>query len=225
VPPAPAGFQAPPGDWMDGRFVSPLAAWTALLDGFGEQRRDGLIHGGLDFGLEGRASSPVRASCAGKVAKVGSDDSFALNIVLDCGDRWTVLYGFLGATQVQGGESVGRGAAIALSDSTGGRLHFQLMYDGVAVNPEQYVDLGTAPRPTPTPAPTKVPLSSPTAVNTGTPTTGPTATEPAATVPTAASPTTATATPTRTATRTPTPTPTPTRRPTSTPTPLPIFKP
>jgi hypothetical protein len=222
VPPAPADFRAPPGDPADGRFGPPLTAWTALLDGFGEARRDGLIHGGLDFGLDGRASSPVKASCAGSVTVARSDDSYGLHVTIDCGDGWTALYGFLGTIQVKAGQRVVRGAVIATSDSTGGKLHFQLAYAGVPVNPEAYVDFGTAPRPTPTPLPaTPVP---PSAAVTATDTPGGgAATSVAATA--TASPTTPN--PAATATRTParTPTATPTKRPpTPTPTSLPVFQ-
>jgi hypothetical protein len=222
VPPAPPDFDAPPGDPSDGRFVPPLTAWTALLDGFGEARRDGFIHGGLDFGLDGRASSPVRASCAGSVSASRSDDSYGLHATIDCGEGWTTLYGFLGSIQAKAGQGVARGAVIATSDSTGGKLHFQLAYNGVPVNPEEYVDFGTAPRPTPTPLPaTPVPPSA-AVTATATPRSG-AATSVAATA--TASPTTPSSAATATRTPTRTPTATPTRRPpTPTPTSPPVFQ-
>lgn len=225
VPPIMAAVELPTAEQLAGKFVLPVADWTAVLDVFNEQRRGDLVHGGVDIGLAGRASSPVRAVCRGAIASVTSNDSYGLNVVVDCGDGWTVILGFLGTTTVSAGDPVNADTFIGLSDPAGGHLHFEMRYRDIPVDPRQVVDLPDTPRPPDTPTPPPATLSPTLIPAPGTPvpvssTTSPTVTPSSTPTP---GPPTATATRTATPTWTPTPRPTPRPRPTATPT-LPILR-
>ena len=230
VGPAESSFVAPDPETVAGRFQPPLELWTTTLDAYGDPRREGLIHGGIDIGLEGRGSSPLKAPCAGVVSEVGANDSYGQFVTLDCGDGWSTTLGFVGEVRTSKGARVQHSTIIALSDSTGSHVHLELRYNGTPVDPALYMDLPEVPVPTPLPG---TPTSTPSATATPRPGASPTATvegaptppAPAATnvpgaTPTPSSTPTATATlaPQPTATRTPTRTPTPIRAATATPT-------
>lgn len=227
VPPGAAPVELPPAEQLAGKFVLPVADWTAVLDVFNEQRRGGLVHGGIDIGLAGKASTPVRAVCGGTVASVTSNDNYGLNVVIECGDGWSIILGFLGTATASAGATVSATTFIGLSDPSGSHLHFEMRYRDVPVDPRLVIDLPDTPRPPDTPTPTPTPV---TPTPTGAPATGtplPATSVPTTAVTPSATPTPGppTATPTNTATPTRTPTPSPTRRPNPTATPtLPIFR-
>ena len=209
------GVAAPTPEEVQGRFQAPLELWTQILDGFGEPRRDGLIHAGVDIGLAGRGSSELRSVCDGTVTRTGANDSYGQFIEIDCGDSWSALLGFVGEIRAATGASVRKSTVLALSDSTGSHVHLELRYRGEAVDAAAYMNLPVRPIPTPTPAP------SPTVTPTLRPGETPQPTSPSGPTvpgPTASPTSTGTPTPTPTITNTPTPSPTATRTPTRTPT-------
>lgn len=215
VGPPESSFVTPEPVSVAGRFQPPLELWTTTLDAYGDPRREGLIHGGIDIGLEGRGGSELKAPCAGVVSEVGANDSYGLFVTLDCGDGWITTLGFVGEVQTTVGARVQHSTVIALSDSTGSHAHLELRYNGTPVNPANYMDLPEVPVPTP------LPTLSPTPTATTRPGSSPTATvEGATTAPSATNVPAATPTPsaTPTATRTPGPQPTAMWTPTRTPT-------
>jgi hypothetical protein len=222
-PPA-SDFQPPSPSSAGVVLVSPIAAVTPFLDQFGEMRRDGLTHAGIDIDLRALPASPVRGVCEGTILSVSSNDNLSLHVAIDCGGGWTALIGFLGAVQLKPGSPTSTTAVVGTSDPTGHFLHFEVRFNGIPVNPADVVEFPVPPPPpTPRPTATQVTVA-------GNPTAGPTATAPA-TAATAATPSPTTGTgvpptaapPTPTPTWTPTPSPTPRPRPTSTPT-APIFR-
>ena len=231
--PAESSFVAPDPETVAGRFQPPLELWTTTHDVYGDPRRDGLIHAGVDIGLMGKGGSELRAICSGTIAEVGADDSYGQFVRMDCGDGWSALLGFVGEVRTTVGVNAELSTIVALSDSTGSHTHLELRYNGVPVDPAVYLELPFEPVPTPLPTATLTVTATPRPGETATVT--PT---PAAAAPTSAQATntpantstpqpTATATPTQgpqpTATRTPTRTPTVVRPPTATST-LPILR-
>lgn len=213
VPPA-AELRASGGE----RFSLPLRAHAGVEDYFGTPRLYGQVHGGVDFSLAGLAEIPVFSACAGTVASVGESPTLGTHVVVDCGDGWNFVAGFLAQTTVGAGDGASPTTEIG-KGTPGGHLHVELRYQDVAVDPAGYMDL---PRrvilPTPTPTPTVRPTSTETRVaSTGAGSAG------AATATATPRPNQLTATPTATPTitNTPTITPTPTWTPTPTRTPRP----
>ncbi len=104
----------------------------------------GRYHPGLDFA--GRLGEPIYASDAGTVIYAG----YSLNaagvpvgygqyVVLDHGNGYQTLYAHASQLYVSCGQQVAKGAVIAaigsVGRSTGPHLHYEIRYNGVAVNP------------------------------------------------------------------------------------------
>jgi hypothetical protein len=220
----------------DGRFSMPLAAWSHVTDRYGADRGNGWVHGGIDLALEGLSASPVYAACDGTVSVSEYSNSYGYYVMVDCGGGWTTLYAHLSLIGVEVGDGVTRESVLGRTGtsgfSTGEHLHFEIILDGVRVNPEHYLDFKIPPGTPLSSGPLWFPgsgtgpsggsgggagggsLPEPTATPTDTPT--PTATPTNTPIPTATTPPQPTATPTPI-----TPTPIPTLAPTETPTPEP----
>ena len=215
-----------------GPWVTPLLAWDAIGDKFGEDRGDGLVHGGIDFRVDSTPGVDVYAVCDGFVAGIEYSETHGQYIVLKCPDKWTAVYGFMEIIDVKVNDPVVKGQTIL--GAVGNFLHFELRWDFKPVDPEQQLQFHVRPGGlilTPTPTPSATP--EPTDIPEDTPTPPPTSSggnggggggaDPTATpvkTPTPSGPPTSTPTPTITPTVTPTPTPTP-KPPTPSPTPLP----
>lgn len=102
-----------------------------LLEGEGGE------HPGLDIAVP--TDSYIRAAGPGTVVDVGEDPVYGRFVRLDHGGGYRTLYGHASATSVEMGQQVRRGEVIALSGSTGRstapHLHFEILLDGVAVDP------------------------------------------------------------------------------------------
>ena len=85
----------------------------------------------------------IRASKAGRVLYAGRFGSYGLVVVLDHGDGFATLYGHTSKTLVTKGQIVTQLQPIAevgsTGRSTGPHLHFEVRYNGVAVDPEKYL--------------------------------------------------------------------------------------
>ena len=200
-----------------GRFVMPLRGWGSITDRYGAARGRGLIHGGIDLALDGLSRSLVTASCAGRVATAAYSSAYGYHVVIDCGDGWGTLYGHLSALRVAVGDPLEQYMIVGISGSTGystgEHLHFEILWQGKPVNPENYLEFHIAPG---TPL-SSGPLIFPNAKAKETATPEPSPTPTSTPVPPTATPTKP-PTPTATPTVTPTPKP-PTATPTSTPKP------
>lgn len=225
----PASPPAPPASELrengGRRFALPLRAHAGVEDYFGTPRLYGQVHGGVDFSLSGLDEVPVFAACAGVVAAVDESPTLGSHVIVDCGDDWTFVAGFLASTEARSGMAVDPATVIG-EGTPGGHLHVEVRFRGVPIDPAGYMDLPRRVIP-PTPTPTNTPAPTRTAVPAASTATQPSS--PAGATPTPPGPTsTPTATPTITSTPTitptptwtPTPSPTP-RRATPTPTPLP----
>lgn len=101
------------------------------------------VHNGLDF--EGRSGTPIFASDSGVVVYSGwSDRGYGNLIVIDHDDGWQTMYAhLLDGSFVPCGTNVVQGEQIGLmgstGNSTGPHLHFEIRYNGSAVNPWNYL--------------------------------------------------------------------------------------
>ncbi len=103
------------------------------------------MHNGVD--LTGSSGTPIRATRAGYVAIAAYQAGGAGNYVsLNHGDGYKSIYMHMTHYIVSVGEYVNAGQVIGYMGTTGGstgvHLHFGISYNGVYVNPANYVNLG-----------------------------------------------------------------------------------
>lgn len=125
--PAPAGFS--------GRFGWPLEGRILLPFGPG---RNGVRNNGID--IAAASGTPVRAAAAGTVTFASTSVSmFGGLVLIDHGSGWISAYGYVRDLNVGVGDTVARGAVIALSGDSGTgsqpRLHFEIRKDRKPVAP------------------------------------------------------------------------------------------
>ncbi|MCL4478331.1 MAG: M23 family metallopeptidase [Deltaproteobacteria bacterium] len=99
------------------------------------------LHEGIDIATQ--TGNPVIAPANGIVTHAGPDDGFGNAVIIDHGYGVTTLYGHLSRVDVKVGQIVKRGQLIGnIGDtgmSTGPHLHYQVMINGVPVNPMRYL--------------------------------------------------------------------------------------
>jgi murein DD-endopeptidase MepM/ murein hydrolase activator NlpD len=100
------------------------------------------IHPAIDIG--GQIGNAVYAADSGVVVYAGwSNYGYGNLLVIDHGNGWQTAYAHLSAINVICGQSVSRGIMIgaigSTGNSTGPHLHFEMSYNGVKVNPLDYV--------------------------------------------------------------------------------------
>ncbi len=103
---------------------------------------DPVVHAAIDIG--GAEGNAVYAIDNGVVVYAGwSDYGYGYLIVIDHGTGWQSAYAHLSAVGVSCGQSVFQGTMVgALGNtgrSSGAHLHFEMIYNGVKVNPLNFV--------------------------------------------------------------------------------------
>ena len=130
-------------------FQSPLQDWTGVTDRFGAPRPNDRTHSGLDLALATFPGSGIHAACAGRVSVATDDPGYGLYVVVACGQGWSVLSAHLSEILVEEGQVVKLGQRLGISGSTGfstgEHLHFEVRKNGIAYNPELYIDFGVPP--------------------------------------------------------------------------------
>ena len=105
------------------------------------------FHPGVDLGAD--YGDVVHASAAGTVASADWDGGYGLKIDIDHGNGYHTWYAHLSKTEVHAGEYVHKGEEIGLVGSTGfstgPHLHYQVMLNGTAVDPDPYLN-GVPPK-------------------------------------------------------------------------------
>lgn len=100
------------------------------------------FHPGVDLGAD--YGQIVRASAAGTVASADWDGGYGQKIDVDHGNGYHTWYAHLSKIEVKPGQYVHKGQEIGLVGSTGfstgPHLHYQIMLNGTAVNPEPYLN-------------------------------------------------------------------------------------
>jgi LysM repeat protein len=99
-------------------------------------------HHGIDLAITMR--EPIRAADRGLVVYSGWNTwGYGNLVVVDHGNDWQTVYAHLDSVLVGCGGNVNRGETIGYGgttgNSTGPHLHFEMIYNGVRVNPHDYL--------------------------------------------------------------------------------------
>lgn len=100
------------------------------------------FHNGLDFPAP--YGTPIHATGAGTVLSAGWNGPFGQAVVVDHGYGYETLYGHMSRILVKPGDRVERGDTLGLvgstGRSTGPHVHYTVFQDGVAVNPDSFLN-------------------------------------------------------------------------------------
>lgn len=126
----------------DGELCWPLPGHTYISCHFGEVDAFGNAgHRGTD--IPAPESTPILAAHSGTVLVSGWNDSYGNQVLLDNGAGLSTRYAHMTQTAVTAGEAVTAGQVIgyvgSTGDSTGNHLHFEVMQNGVRMNPLELV--------------------------------------------------------------------------------------
>lgn len=122
----------------DGELVWPLPGHTTISCNFGEPDAYGNPgHRGID--IPAPEGTPILAAHSGTVIISGWNNSYGNQVLLDNGAGLSTRYAHMTQTAVTAGETVTLGQVIgyvgSTGDSTGNHLHFEMMQDGIRMNP------------------------------------------------------------------------------------------
>lgn len=124
------GFVAP----LEGRLSSPFGWRNIAVNG-------NRFHAGVD--IVANSGTPVAAARDGLVTRAGWWGTYGNVVVLDHGDGSETRYAHLSRVTVAAGDAVRQGDVVGAVGSTGAstgpHLHFELRFDGRAVDPLQYL--------------------------------------------------------------------------------------
>ena len=119
-------------------YIKPISGGT-LTSYFGP--RWGRTHKGIDWGIS--TGSTVVASSGGRVVSAGWNGGYGYSVLIQHPDGRQTRYAHLSKITVSSGEYVNQGERIGLSgntgNSTGPHLHFEIIINGTAVNPLNYL--------------------------------------------------------------------------------------
>lgn len=112
---------------------------------YSETLKEWTTHSGLDIRAE--KSTVVKASADGKVKSIKNDPRYGLTVVIEHDENYQTVYANLLTTEfVKEGEEVKQGQSIGTVGNTAmfeisdpSHLHFEILKDGVAVNPGLYL--------------------------------------------------------------------------------------
>jgi murein DD-endopeptidase MepM/ murein hydrolase activator NlpD len=123
--------------------IRPTEGWLSSGFGYRVSPFTGLreFHKGLDFA--GRKGTEIIAPADGVVSFVGRNGSYGKMIKIDHGHGIVTRYGHIQKALKKRGEVVKRGDVIALmgntGNSTGPHLHYEVLLNGLPVNPQKYI--------------------------------------------------------------------------------------
>ena len=126
----------------DGELCWPLPGHTYIschfgeVDAFGNAGHRGTV-------IPAPEGTPILAAHSGTVLVSGWNDSYGNQVLLDNGAGLSTRYAHMTQTAVTAGEAVTAGQVIgyvgSTGDSTGNHLHFEVMQNGVRMNPLELV--------------------------------------------------------------------------------------
>jgi murein DD-endopeptidase MepM/ murein hydrolase activator NlpD len=130
------------GQVYEGAVGTQSFIWPTVDRGISGYNYDPGVHPGID--ITGQVGNAVFASDSGVVVYAGwSNYGYGYLIVIDHGYGWQTAYAHLSAVGVSCGQSVFRGGVIgavgSTGNSTGAHLHFEMVLNGVKVNPLDYL--------------------------------------------------------------------------------------
>jgi murein DD-endopeptidase MepM/ murein hydrolase activator NlpD len=123
--------------------VRPTKGWVTSCFGPRKSPFTGLkeFHSGMD--IANREGEPVIATGDGVVTFAGKKGFLGKMLVIDHGHGMVTRYGHLSEVRPKRGAAVKRGEVIgaigATGRSTGPHLHYEVLLNGVPVNPERYI--------------------------------------------------------------------------------------
>jgi murein DD-endopeptidase MepM/ murein hydrolase activator NlpD len=126
-------------------YTSPVRGYTSSGFGYRLHPIIGTVkfHYGTDFAAN--AGDDILAFADGTVIAAGESDTYGLYIIIGHADGYQTLYAHCSKVLVTFGESVKKGQKIAYvgqtGETTGPHLHFELMKDGIYLNPEFYLSV------------------------------------------------------------------------------------
>ena len=128
----------------DGKLCWPLPGHTYISCNFGDDDAYGNSgHRGTD--IPAPEGTPILAAHSGTVIISGWNNSYGNQVLLDNGAGLSTRYAHMTQTAVTAGEAVTAGQVIGYvgntGDSTGNHLHFEVMQNGVRVNPMDMVSV------------------------------------------------------------------------------------
>ena len=128
----------------DGELCWPLPGHTYISCNFGDDDAYGNSgHRGTD--IPAPEGTPILAAHSGTVIISGWNNSYGNQVLLDSGAGLSTRYAHMTQTAVTAGEAVTAGQVIGYvgntGDSTGFHLHFEVMQNGVRVNPIDMVSV------------------------------------------------------------------------------------
>lgn len=99
-------------------------------------------HEGID--LAAPAGTPVWATADGRVVSAGKDGRYGKTVVIDHGSGFRTRYAHLKKIETKRGKRVERGDTIGRvgksGNASGAHLHYEVLRNGVPVNPRVYLD-------------------------------------------------------------------------------------
>lgn len=120
-----------------GTFIRPVNVPISSRYGW----RWGRMHYGDDYATS--TGTPIKASDGGRVTLAGWYYGYGYTVIINHGGGVQTLYGHCSALYVSAGESVFQGQTIAAvgntGNSTGPHCHFEIIVNGVHVDPSLYV--------------------------------------------------------------------------------------
>jgi LysM repeat protein len=130
------------GTVYEGAFGTGTFIWPTTDHGISGYHYEPGVHPAID--IAGQEGNPVYATDSGVIVYAGwSNYGYGNLIVIDHGNGWQSAYAHLSAVAVTCGQSVYQGGYIGALGSTGNssgpHLHFELVINGVKVNPLDYV--------------------------------------------------------------------------------------
>ncbi len=123
--------------------ICPTKGWISSRFGYRKSPFTGQreLHKGLD--IAAFKGTPIIATADGIVTRVGSKGSLGKLIVIDHGYGIMTRYAHIQKALKKRGDTVKRGEAIAFvgntGRSTGPHLHYEVLLNGVQVNPGKYI--------------------------------------------------------------------------------------
>ncbi len=125
-----------------GSFIWPVPYTGNITSPF--EHRWGTFHYGLDISWSGIYGADIVASDSGTVTWAGWDNSgYGYYVIIDHGNGFQTMYAHCCDVYVSIGDKVRQGDVIAgvgsTGYSTGDHLHFEIIKDGVKIDPEIYV--------------------------------------------------------------------------------------
>jgi murein DD-endopeptidase MepM/ murein hydrolase activator NlpD len=124
--------------------IIPASGWVSRWYQAGGEGE--LEHPGVD--IVAATGTPVRSALDGEVTFAGWDDIYGNVVRVQHNDSITTVYGHNDVIDVKVGDRVKKGEVIARVGNTGRstapHLHFAVLKNGIAEDPELYVNLGRA---------------------------------------------------------------------------------